>query len=128
MKYKELALIAFTVCVAGFQPFDTYVLHYGDAEYAKNKAIAQEQRQAKEAQAQVQKDSEVLKNCAAARQKHDQLYKAGVANPDQQVDVRAACEPDKVAREKIGLWVLITTVLVGTFFVLPMVMWGMAPR
>lgn len=96
MRYKEIALIAFTVCMVGFSPFDTYVLHHGDAKYAENKANAQSQSETQDAQARAAKQREA---CAAARQKHDQLYKAGVANPDAQVDVRVACEPDKVAQE-----------------------------
>jgi hypothetical protein len=127
MRYKEIALVAFTVCMVGFQPFDTYVLHHGDAEYAKNKAKSEELQQAKDEQARAQINSEILKNCAAARQKHDQLYKAGVANPDAQVDVRAACEPDKVAQESYTMWVLGALLLVAAIFFLPMLMFGMAP-
>lgn len=127
MRYKEFALAAFTGCLIGFQPFDTYVLHHGDAKYAENKEKAQAQSEAKDAQALAQKSSETLKNCAAAREKHAQLYKAGVTNPDQQVDVRAACEPDKVASERVGLWVLIAVGLAAAFFLLPMLMWGLAP-
>jgi len=127
MKYKEIALVAVIACLAGFQPFDTYVLHHGDAEYAKNKAKAQEQQQAKEQQASAQHNSEILKNCAAARQKHDQLYRAGVANPDQQVDVRAACEPDTVAQEFYAMWLLGGIIVAAAIFFLPMLMFGMAP-
>jgi hypothetical protein len=127
MKYKEIALIAFTVCMVGFSPFDTYVLHHGDAKYAENKAKAQKLDDAKDAQARANKEREVLQNCAAARQKHDQLYKAGVANPDEQVDVRAACEPDKVAQESYTMWVLGALLLVAAIFFFPMLMFGMAP-
>jgi hypothetical protein len=128
MKFKEFALIAFILCIIGFQPFDTYVLHHGDAEYAQNKEKVLAQGQATGAEARAKKEGEVAKNCAAARQKHDQLYKAGVAHPEEQVDVRAACEPDKVAQETAGKWILAAVLLVAAFFMLPRLLFAGAPR
>lgn len=124
---KEIALIAAIVGLVGYSPFDTYVLHYGDATYAANKANAQARLDAKYAQARAQKEREVQKNCAAARQKHDQLYKAGVANPDEQVDVHAACEPDKAEQETVRNWVLGALLLAGAVFMLYLMLLGLAP-
>jgi len=78
--------------------------------------------------AEAKKQAKIRKECAAARQKRDQLYRDGVAHPDKQVDVRAACEPDEVARETVGHWVLISLVLVGLIFFIPLFFGAFLPR
>jgi len=123
VKKQELALCAVIVGILSFpayNTFDTYVLHHGDAKYAATKSAAKQQTR-------TQKEMEIQKNCAAARVKYDQLYKSGVANPDEQVDVRAACEPDKVQAEAAGTWMLLVLGLAAAFFLLPMLLWGLAP-
>lgn len=57
------------------------------------------------AQERHQKEDAVRKQCAVARYIHDNLYKSGVADPDKQVDVRAVCEPDEVAHERVAKWI-----------------------
>ena len=114
MKLRTLAT-TFLVAVSVGLPCTSLYLHWNDPPEAPKVAEAKKQ-------------AEIRKECAAARQKRDQLYRDGVAQPDKQVDVRAACEPDEVARETAGHWLLITLVLVGGIFLLPLFFGAFLPR
>lgn len=114
MKLRTLAT-TFLVAVSVGLPCTSLYLHWNDPPEAPKVAEAKKQ-------------ADIRKACAAARQKHDQLYRDGVAHPDKQVDVRAACEPNKVAQETAAWCILAAFIIAGAVFMLPHLLGSFAPR
>ncbi len=80
-----------------------------------------------EVAAETAKKAQVAKNCAAARLKRDTLYKQGAPHPDDEVDVRQACEPDEVAKESLQHWILGVLLVVLAMGFLPLLLGSSIP-
>lgn len=122
MRFFEKIFTIAAVCIAVGFPATSVYLHRNDAPSENPWRAEHAQKEQAQTQALTQK------NCAAARAKLDQLYRDGVAHPTEKVDVRAACEPDEVARESYQKWLIVGLVLVAAVFLLPSFLFGLGPR